>query len=287
MRFSVIFLILLVQASLGRAGDVWVEAGKPPYPIASIYFEGRIEPGDAEKIINILKQHIVKEFTIWSPGGDVEEAIKLSDILRSRGVRIRTASVRILAREYCSANPSDPSCAEELVCGSERNRPRNQGSCICASACALIWLTAFDNYEFEDYRAIIGVHQPKLAEQYFAQLPFDRARYFYDTMIVGVRDYLRANGVSEIIVSRFLNTPHSSLYFLNDQEVQMSHRSGAVRALMRERCPDSKTIEKLLAAEKFHVLGDYFKSPEFKAENEAQQSCVGANMYEAFLALQR
>jgi hypothetical protein len=291
MRSFVFFLTLFLGASLGRAGDVWVEAGKPPYPTAYVYFEGRIEPGDADKITRILNDYIVRKFTIWSPGGDVREAINIANILRSAGITVSTASRNEMLRKHCITDPQHPLCVSaltEINCGSERHRPRNSANCICASACAIVWLTAFAQDGISEVTMpLIGVHQPKLAEQHFSQLPFDRARVSYDSMMAIMREYLQANGVAEVVVHRFLNTPNDGLYLLNMPEIEVSYRPGPLRPWLIERCPllpdHERIVRDSLISGNNDETTNFYNSPEYLA----RQSCVRMNIYEALLALQR
>ena len=71
--------------------------GKDGTPSRILYLEGRIERGDLAKIRSVAEGSYVRYIYLWSPGGDVSEALAISDYLNDKLI---SASVPVSLADY-------------------------------------------------------------------------------------------------------------------------------------------------------------------------------------------
>jgi len=119
---------------------------------------GPIETGDHERFLAFYRQHHpgLASLDLLSPGGKVDEAIKMGRVVRKYLISVRAPMYSGLDRKMflgriCDGTPD----------------------CVCASACALIWLGAV----VRDGR--VGLHRPRFTDPAFSALPPDAASKAY------------------------------------------------------------------------------------------------------------
>ncbi len=82
----------------------------------SVWMEGEIKAGDYAELMKIHSLVPIHTLIISSPGGSVSEAFKIAEFADQTLIRVETNS-------FCENHGDKPYCG-------------------CASACALIWLSA-------------------------------------------------------------------------------------------------------------------------------------------------
>jgi hypothetical protein len=113
-------------------------------PCVEGLLRGPIVGGDYENVVRLFRDShpLLRKFSLISPGGSVEEAIRIGRLFRKYAITA-TAPFRLLNGSFEAFGPH----AATLLCaeGSE---------CVCASACALIWFGAVDRW------GTVGLHRP-------------------------------------------------------------------------------------------------------------------------------
>jgi len=150
---------------------------------------GPIEEGDYEKVRSLYRQNhpFLGSFTLASPGGNVEEALKIGQLFRKYLI-IAFAPVRITSADGRErfALPGEPEC--------------DSGKCICASACALIWFGAVDHW------GTVGLHRPHTDDPSFKALDPPAAAEAYRRMLDSVRQYLDEMEVPKPMIEAMVAT---------------------------------------------------------------------------------
>jgi hypothetical protein len=141
--------------------------------------KGKIEPGDATRFAQLLRSNhpFLHDVTLWSPGGSVEEALKIGRLIR-KGLIVTYAPSNGSA-EALYLNPASGWAKKRLGWGSLRDVRGCEGvDCNCASACFLIWTAGV-----ERNGSALGVHRPTISSTAFATLPPDRAGILYRQLL--------------------------------------------------------------------------------------------------------
>jgi len=110
-----------------------------PFNSFSIEIVGPLERGDSEKfqneIIRILREdqrNVIRSLSLLSPGGLVGEAISIGELVRALGLTVTAPSYW----------PEEPEGGPWFCLGAFEQDPFfKNDNCICASACALVWLS--------------------------------------------------------------------------------------------------------------------------------------------------
>ena len=195
-----IFIILMCVSARANAADIRLitESGGS---YRAIVIEGKIEAGDFEKFINIVRdnQGIVSGVYIFSPGGDYYEAMKIGRAMR--------------ALELSSTVPMNesgrPSC-EGLL-----QQPRYPENCICASAGFFIHIGSV--WRSGTY---LAVHRPYFEKGKFGELPEAEAKKEFDKLLNSSRDYMTEMGVPKHIQDDVLGTSSDQALVLDEKTVK-------------------------------------------------------------------
>jgi hypothetical protein len=138
---------------------------------------GPISKGDYEKVATLLRTNylVLRMFSLASPGGDVNEALKIGRLFRKYLITTIT--------------PTE----DAPVC-------RGQKYCSCASACALIW--------FGGVRRIgsVGLHRPRINDPMFAGLSPDDASIAYRRALEKIMTYLDEMEVPKSMIELMVAT---------------------------------------------------------------------------------
>jgi hypothetical protein len=155
---------------------------------------GPIEPGDYEKVRALYRQNhpFLGGFTLASPGRNVLEALKIGKLFR-RYLIIAFAPVRITSADGRErfAMPGVPEC--------------DNGRCLCASACALIWFGAIEHW------GSAGLHRPHTDDPSFKALDPPAAAESYRRMLDAVRQYLDEMEVPRAMIEAMVATGSADL----------------------------------------------------------------------------
>jgi hypothetical protein len=183
-----------------------------------ILMEGEIVVGDFARLKALSKSRLIDILKLRSPGGDVIEALKISDFLNDKLITAKIPLTLFIT--------DSPNCSDEGL--------QDPSNCVCYSACSVIWMTA--PMRMGDY---IGVHRPRFDNKYFANLNANEAQAKYSELINGLTTFLRQHDVPESIVTKMMSVSSGDNYMLQEQEVKSV---GAMRPFLDEmllaRCAD-------------------------------------------------
>jgi hypothetical protein len=118
-----------------------------PVPCVEGLLRGQIVGGDYENVVRLFRDShpVLRKFSLISPGGSVEEAIRIGRLFRKYTVAA-SAPFKLLSGSFQALGPH---AATQLCVGN--------AECMCASACALIWFGAVDRW------GTVGLHRPRTA----------------------------------------------------------------------------------------------------------------------------
>jgi hypothetical protein len=161
------------------------------------FLRGTIVQGDDQKLLQFYRANhpVLSNFLLISPGGNVGAAINIGRLFRkylimayapvevSPGVRERPwgdANGKIV--DWCSGQ-----------------------SCVCASACALIWFGAVER------EGEVGLHRPTTEDPTFRALPPAEASNIYRKILSSVTDYLDEMETPRPMIDAMVSTSSSEI----------------------------------------------------------------------------
>lgn len=153
--------------------------------------QGVIEEGDYEKVKYLLHQNypFLKAFVLISPGGSVDEAIRIGKLFRKYLTTVHT----------------------QIRGGEERFGPipacKGQ-DCSCASACALIWFGAVSR------TGTVGLHRPRIDDPQFKDLPPDEASKNYRAVLSRIADYMFQMEAPQPMVDAMVATGSADIHWV-------------------------------------------------------------------------
>lgn len=185
-RLFLALLLLSGAASSAQAAEMVID------PNNQFYLIGKIVPGDFERFRSALRTAPdgVQTINLRSPGGSVIEAIKIGRLIRSLYLDTGAPFSRE-AGPYTKHN-----------CSSDHPSVRRKGTCLCASACFLIWaggLTPFGD--------LLYIHRISFDKEYYGSLSPSEADAKYEQGLHIVHDYLTEMGVPERYYEKLVRTP--------------------------------------------------------------------------------
>lgn len=171
-----------------------------------VVIEGPIEPGDSKKFLELVKrgQAQILGVSIFSPGGDFEEAMKIG-----RAMRALELGSSVPMRNV-SGNPTCEKSASSVV--PTPNDPKN---CVCASACFFIHIGG--THRSGNFMA---VHRPYFTKGKFGQLPEAEAKKKFDALQKTAKIYMNEMGVPEHIQAEVLGTSSDKALVLDEKTVK-------------------------------------------------------------------
>jgi hypothetical protein len=148
----------------------------------TVHITGEIVEGDFSKILSLAKgaERVPAIVEIESPGGDVQEAMKI-------GTLARDMAWHVWAKGNCES-----ACFFVLTGGVSRGRP-----------------SSFTG---------IGIHRPYYDSEAFSALSLDEASEVYRALEAASLEYLRAMGVPTSLVEKMFTVPSSEVYYLSEPE---------------------------------------------------------------------
>jgi hypothetical protein len=160
---------------------------------------GTIQPGDDEKILNLYRANhpFLEAFILISPGGNVNAAISIGRLFR----KYLIYALGPEGRERPSLNENGE--IVDLCSGHE---------CICASACALIWLGAVERY------GEVGLHRPTTDDPTFKTLSAADASSVYRRALQSISTYLGEMEVPRPMIDAMVNTASSEIKWVDSDD---------------------------------------------------------------------
>jgi hypothetical protein len=161
-------------------------------PLCERYLlRGEIAKGDYEKVVKSLIYPWTYMFNLVSPGGHVDEALKIGRLFRKY----------LIAVDAPYRRQSDGSLQFREIC-------RGQ-NCTCVSACALIWFGGVDR------GGTVGLHRPYINDPRFSGLsPLDASRE-YRRMLKNVTVYLNEMEVPRSIIESIVSTSSGDIRWVD------------------------------------------------------------------------
>lgn len=165
---------------------------------------GTISKGDFEKVLTLYRQNhpFLGVFLLLSPGGDVDEAIKIGGLFRKYLIHA-IAPERVTGTTFSLAAVSGTSVCSGDDCVGEGH--------VCVSACALIWVGA------PERSGTVGLHRPYYSKggEFGTLTPADAASA-YTPMLSRVSLYLEQMEVPRQVVEKMTSTGSGEVEWLND-----------------------------------------------------------------------
>jgi len=165
--------------------------------------EGVIEPGDYERFLRIAKdsQGKLVGVSLYSPGGDFLEAIKIGKALRaleiSSQVPMRTRDGRAV-------------CEKSAV-----STLRNSENCTAASAAFFIHIGAIHRGG-----TYLAVHRPHFDPSKFRNLSQTEAQVAYGQLLSTAKDYMNEMAIPSHVQEEVLNTPSDKTVLLDERAIR-------------------------------------------------------------------
>jgi hypothetical protein len=186
------------------------------------YIHGTILKGDYEKVREIFRKsyRTLSLFTLWSPGGDVGESIKIGTLMRNY---LMTAyAPRNITHNIIKTDPGWNRL--NTFVGDEARDLCTGPECVCASACALIWFGAVER------RGFVGLHRPRIDDPMFKALgPADAAKA-YKGVLEDIARYMAEMEVPRPMLDAMVATGSSEVRWVySDDENLERRRRGAAR----------------------------------------------------------
>lgn len=216
-----------------------------------IFIEGEIEKGDYEKLTKAVKTALEwkDEFepydtenpikvSLDSPGGDVDEAMKIGRYLRLMLGETYVFGTHVVLRGLSGWDYAIKASHDDLILKAvaidSRSEDYNKYFTKCYSACVLIFTagvyrlendnsdsTSLDNKnQTGEFRSIpvIGLHRPYFASVTFAGMKSDEARAKFVKLERDVDQYLIEMGVAHEIIARIMKTASTDIDLVPEEE---------------------------------------------------------------------
>jgi len=194
----------------GRGCDSWIVA------------EGQVDSGAAPRFRKFLRQIGKRNLPIYfsSPGGNLDQALAMGDMLRERPVVARVA--RTVVRE-CGFEPQDGEvCIKLKQSGRELHGDFWTRAAMCNSACPYLILGATTREIAPD--AVLGVHSPKVTVRFSGGIPTQqmlaaatqRSRERADLMLA---KYIPKMGAEGALLDLARTVKFESIHFLTREEI--------------------------------------------------------------------
>ena len=161
-----------------------------------VTIEGKIERGDYEKLISILKKQTISVVSIFSTGGDFFEAIKIGKIIRKLKITVHTAL------EFPDLNIF-------------QHNAKSISNAKCVSACFLVWVSGAKRGG-----NIVGIHRPYLSNNALKNMKADDAEALYVAIREATALFLSQMGVHKIYLDKMFSTPSTDVNWLTIDEIQ-------------------------------------------------------------------
>jgi hypothetical protein len=207
------------QRLMGDGGDIPDEIAKSRWPsgfrpVSGMcivgYLQGIITKGDFEKIQRLLHEsyRTLHWIELVSPGGDVDEAIKIGRLFRKYLFTTQAPFQNNLLPGRCE--------------GPE---------CICASACALIWFGGVDRM------GGVGLHRPRINDPEFKDLSPAEAAPRYERALAQITRYLDEMEIPRQVASMLTATDSSRIRWMDESQTEGIERPPSYAEWEDANCP--------------------------------------------------
>jgi len=180
----------------------------------TLLLKGEITPGDYEHLLKVIRSDQVRfwksvGFVLSSPGGDLQEAMKIARLVKGTYSRAFVGSAT--------------------------------GNCV--SACFFIYVSAVHRLAVS---GSIGIHRPYLHPQKMVSLSAYEAEKFQNNVLRQARSYLENLDVPTGLVDKMFQRASTEVYWLSSDEIdeQLGIRPPWYEQFLIARCGLNKSIER-------------------------------------------
>lgn len=207
-----------------------------------ILFSGPIESGDAARLLELFRRSPQVGTTyialvLDSPGGDVDEALRISEIVKSTLLHTQLYTHNEL-RAYLTGVRG---IGKPNAVGMKRR---------CASACVLIWIAGPEHSAFEGQ---LGLHRPYFAKAAYGHSnPVEISRQQNRIMRL-TRDYLLQEGMPSQLVEKMLQHSSQEVHWVTESETNsIPYMAAWWNEMLIARCGQKSRNETILLDESFN-----------------------------------
>ena len=206
------------------------------YGYTIVTLDGVIEKGDADQFRSVMRKAILLPdidrlvVSLDSPGGSVDEAIKIGRIVRATLAETATASTTVWPRDLKGE-------VEHLRIEGHKQAFVNLGEPLpalskCLSACTIIFYSGVDRAVFDNrdsrandvrkttFHPTIGVHRPSYPPEEYSQFSPAEAQKAYDIMLQDMSEVLAEMGAPEQFIERTMATPSREIDLIPSDEME-------------------------------------------------------------------
>jgi hypothetical protein len=178
----------------------------PSWKDGGAVLEGTIEAGDYDKLRRLIFEgHGVLEIYLASPGGELAEAMKIGQLVRSLKL-VTIAPDRGLA----------PDVQADLAA---RHGVKDKANYMCASACFFVFVAGvYRKTEFVG--GTLGIHRPYLSERELKAISADQAVAATNQTRSVVDKYLREMGVPTKYVDQMFSVPKDQVRWISMEDLE-------------------------------------------------------------------
>ena len=208
--------VLMLTGSV-HAAEISCSRQAPPRWCDAALLRGKIVKGDYERVRFMIIDQLATSFILVSPGGDVDEALKIGRLFRKHLIRAEA--------------PWRKTDGSIWILGLDTTRPCRGPNCTCASACALIWLGAVER------DGTVGLHRPYIDDPMFAGLSPAEASVRYRQMLDSVVSYLNEMEVPKSIIESMTATSSGDIRWvdtIDEQIVSNGRQQHCEAAILRD-----------------------------------------------------
>jgi hypothetical protein len=245
-----------------------------------VRIEGKIEPGDADKLLKIYVYFgpaAASKVFLWSPGGNLQESIKIGRLIRQ--LRLSTYA---------------PDRLSMLGIFDSGVAPIDKSNNLCASACVLVF--AGGVMRIGD---LLILHRPFLllseADERISDVDFETAeKHAIDT----ARDYLREMELPDYYIDKMIATSSQDGYLPTAKDLQehpISDLAPSIEEIILSKCQSLNAAEQrrldeyylaeaASAAAKGKRKAKVFVDSELLAKSNAYEKCQSEQLVELQLA---
>ena len=196
MKKSIITIVtpLIFLCSYGWSAEFnWSTIKETNHEESILTIRGEIEKGDSEKLLKqILSHEHLTEILLDSPGGIVDEAIKMSSVIS--GLKIAT---RVVSEKICAS-----SCFFLYLAG----EPRQSSG-----------MTNINGIFF----GRVGLHRPYFNKEFFDNNMNENSTKKQEELMNSVSRYLQQQMVPNYLIEMMMRNSSSEIYLLGDKDIQI------------------------------------------------------------------
>lgn len=276
--------ILFASAASNSAAKVEVTCDNKLERVSrgcTIHLTGEIEKGDSLSLRKVIQKPLQKgwhygRLYLESPGGDVQEAVRVAEVVRE--AMLSTTTTYWLPESVDSKRPSYVKI--------------QHGACV--SACFLIWIAGTERFSMSavvSQKPVgIGLHRPYFSPAAYQNSPSSIAAAQQNLMSV-VREYMRREQVPEEFIDKMLERSSREVYWLQESgdPFALNGKSAWFEEMMIARCDFDPVYDRVSQNQESYsvsinnpngneAMTKYFKwrkiynACEYRIKSEAQQN---------------